>query len=488
MEAAELSNYWLTRFCFQRALGFVYVIAFLIVINQFQPLLGENGIMPARLFLKRAEFWDAPSLFWIHCSDHFISMIAWLGLVLSFFAVTGLSDIFGIYVSAAVWALLWVLYLSFVNIGQTFYSFGWETLLLETGFLAIFLGSSNVSPPVIIIWLLRWVLFRVMFGAGLIKLRGDECWRNLTCMYYHYETQPLPNPLSWYFHRFPPLLHKGSVLFNHFVELVAPWGVFVPAGAVAACAGAFIFIFQVILILSGNLSWLNYITLVLCIPCFDDKILSHIIPIKSIETLPIAGPYQGIVMAVAAVLLLLSIQPVVNLLSSRQIMNTSFEPLHLVNTYGAFGSITRERMEVIIEGTDEKIVTPLTQWKPYEFKGKPGDPKRPPCIVSPYHWKLDWQMWFAAMSDYRYHPWILNLTAKLLKGDRAVSKLLAENPFSDSPPKFIRAELYEYHFTGAEEKTRTGNWWWRRRVGEYLPPLSLDNPSFQEALRQEEWN
>ena len=185
MEAAELSNYWLTRFCFQRALGFVYVIAFLIVINQFQPLLGENGIMPARLFLKRAEFWDAPSLFWIHCSDHFISMIAWLGLVLSFFAVTGLSDIFGIYVSAAVWALLWVLYLSFVNIGQTFYSFGWETLLLETGFLAIFLGSSNVSPPVIIIWLLRWVLFRVMFGAGLIKLRGDECWRNLTCMYYH---------------------------------------------------------------------------------------------------------------------------------------------------------------------------------------------------------------------------------------------------------------------------------------------------------------
>ena len=487
METVGVSQYWLTRFCFQRALGFVYFIAFLIVVNQFHPLLGERGLLPARLFIKRIEFWETPSLFWLNGSDRFISIIAWSSLLLSVTALTGLSDAFGIWVSSAVWFLLWLFYLSFVNIGQTFYSFGWETLLLETGFLAIFLGSSNTKPPVVIIWLLRWILFRVIFGAGLIKIRGDECWRNLTCMYYHYETQPLPNPLSWYFHKLPPLFHRIETLFTHFVELIVPWGLFVPVSLIAALTGAFIVVFQVLLILSGNLSWLNYITLVLCIPCFDDSLLSRIIPIKPPVTLSVSEPRQGILILLTGLILMLSLRPAMNLFSRRQIMNTSFEPLHLVNTYGAFGSVTRERMEVIVEGTDDLVITSATKWREYEFKGKPGDVNRRPCVVSPYHWRLDWQMWFAAMSDYPYHPWILNLVAKLLKGDNSTLTLLAGNPFPNGPPKYIRAELYHYRFTSFEERKKTGRWWSRNYVRQYLPPLSLQNRTFRGLLIKEGW-
>ena len=166
-------------------------------------------------------------------------------------------------------------------------------------------------------------------------------------------------------------------------------------------------------------------------------------------------------------------------------MNASFDPLNLVNTYGAFGSVTRVRTEVILEGTDEPVITDSTRWIEYQFKGKPGDVHRWPCIVSPYHYKLDWQMWFAAMSDYRYHPWILNLVAKLLVGDPAILSLMAENPFHSKPPKFIRAELYEYRFTTWGDKE--GNWWKRSRLSEYLPPLSLNNPSFREVLERMEW-
>jgi len=486
VETDGTASYWLTRFCFQRALGFVYLIAFLIALNQFRGLIGEHGLLPVQLFLKRVKFWDAPSLFWINSSDRFLASIALTGLALSLMAVTGLSDHFGLGLSVAVWGLLWLLYLSFVNVGQTFYGFGWETLLLETGFLAIFLGASNTSPPTVVIWLLRWILFRVMFGAGLIKLRGDPCWRDLTCLYYHYETQPLPNPLSWYFHPLPLLAHKGSVLFTHFVELVAPWGVFAP-GLLGYLAGGLCVIFQISLIVSGNLSWLNYITLVLCIPCFDDAFLSRFIPLGVPAVEPLSGARQGIVVALTVLIVLLSIQPTVNLLSPGQIMNTSFEPLHLVNTYGAFGSVTKRRLEVIVEGSDEVVPTPAAKWREYEFKGKPGNLARPPCIVSPYHWKLDWQMWFAAMTPYYYHPWFLNLVSKLLRGDRETLKLLAHNPFPEAPPKLIRAGLYEYYFTTPEERRKTGHWWKRTRVDEYLPPLSLEDSSFREVLREQGW-
>src|SRR3989442_3669566 len=256
------TDFWLTRLCFQRGLGCIHLTAFLIAANQFIPMLGERGLQPVRHFLRHVPLHKAPSLFWINCSDRFITAAIWCGIALSIFAVTGWSESLGLVVSMSAWALLWVIYLSLVNVGQTFYGFGWETMLAETGFLAIFLGSSDTRPPVVVMWLIVWVLFRTMFGAGMIKLRSDPCWRNLTCLFYHHETQPLPNPLSWYLHHLPKSMLKAGVLFNHFVELIVPWFLFAPR-RLRYVAGGITIVFQVLLILSGNLSSLDYIPNVL---------------------------------------------------------------------------------------------------------------------------------------------------------------------------------------------------------------------------------
>lgn len=395
-------------------------------------------------------------------------------MVLSIFALLGFSERSGI-LSAAVWALLWIFYLSFVNAGQIFYGFGWEMLLLELGFLAIFLGPRGSEAPAAVIWLYRWVLFRVMFGAGLIKLRGDECWRNLTCMDYHYETQPLPNPLSWYFHHLPHAWHKLEVLSTHFIELIAPFAYFFP-GPLAAAAGALTIAFHVMLILSGNLSWLNYATIAAALSCFDDSFWGRFKNLKSKmpEVRPLGTARKAVLACVTVLIGLLSLAPSLNLLSDSQMMNASFEPFHLVNTYGAFGSVTRERMEIVLEGTESENPENAV-WREYEFKCKPGDVNRRPCVVSPYHYKLDWQIWFAAMSSYRYHPWLLLFTRKLLQNDRAALSLIANDPFPRLPPKYIRALLYRYRFTTPEEKKRTGAWWVRTLQSIYFPPVSLQD-------------
>ena len=443
---------------------------------------GERDSASLRLYLKRTRFRRSPGLFWVSCSDRFAVGLISLGLGLAVLAMTGISDSHGMALSVAVWFSLWMIYLSLVNAGQIFYGFGWETLLLESGFLAIFLGSSDTRPPAIVIWLLLWVLFRIMFGAGMIKIRADPCWRDLTCMYYHYETQPLPNPLSWFFHHLPKPLHRLEVLFTHFVELIVPFFIFFPA-PVCYVAGGLMIVFQFGLILSGNLSWLNYITIVLCIPCFDDALLSRLLPIDHSIPASSSIAHQAAVGALAVLVAVLSWRPVRNLFSRRQLMNASFEPLHLVNTYGAFGGVTRQRLEVVIEGTDSLTFDAAAPWREYEFKGKPGSVTRRPCLVSPYHYKLDWQMWFAAMSTYREHAWFVNVVAKLLAGDRRVLALLAQNPFPDKPPKFIRARWYRYRFTGFGE----AKWWKRTLVGEYFDPVSLDDPAFRDLLRRQGW-
>jgi hypothetical protein len=389
-------------------------------------------------------------------------------------------------VSITVWTLLWVFYLSFVNFGRLFYGFGWEDLLLETGFLAIFLGPSNAAVPIVVILFLRWILFRLMFGAGLIKIHGDSCWRDLTCMEYHYQTQPLPNPLSWYFDKLPEFYHKFEVLFNHFIELIVPWGFFIKA-PVRYWAGGLTIFFQSMLILSGNLSFLNYLTIVIAIACFDDNLLSRFISIRPPPVRAMTRGRQAVIYVLSVLIVFLSIQPAVNLISLNQVMNASYDPLHLVNSYGAFGSVSKERFEIVIEGTNESAITPDTSWKEYDFKCKPGDPYRRPCIVSPYHYRLDWQMWFAAMSDYRSNPWILSLGAKLLENDQSVLGLLAHNPFPVHPPRYIRAQLFKYQFTSFVQRRKTGQWWQRTLVGEYLPPLSLDDPGYRKVLQETGW-
>jgi Lipase maturation factor len=429
-------------------------------------------------------FRRAPSLFHLRYSDRLLTGVAWAGAALAAAALLGLPEQGPAWLSAAAWLAMWALYLSVVNVGQTFYGFGWETLLLEAGFLAVFLGPAATTPPALVLWLFRWLLFRVEFGAGLIKLRGDRCWRDLTCLEYHHETQPLPGPLSWWFHHLPRPLHRAEVLANHATQLVVPFGLFAPQ-PVARAAALVIVVTQTWLLVSGNFSWLNLITIVLAVSAMDDTLLGAVLPVDPPATL--ADPAAGQQAAVAALVVLvavLSVRPVLNLIGRRQLMNASFDPLRLVNTYGAFGAITRVRREVVLEGTDDPTPGPATVWKEYQFKAKPGDPRRRPRQVAPYHLRLDWLAWFAAMSSAAAHPWLLTLAVRLLEGDPATRKLLGRpDPFPDHPPAVVRARLYRYRFTTPAERRHTGAWWSRELLGEYLPPLRLDQGEPARAPR-----
>jgi hypothetical protein len=416
----------LPRFVYQRGLALIYCIAFLTAVFQFLPLLGDHGLLPVSAYVARVPFRASPSLFYLAPHDAAFRFAAWLGVALSAVALSGLSDRYGPGLSAAVWSALWLHYLSLVNVGQTFYGFGWETMLCEAGFFAIFLGSSRTAPRPVPLWIVRWLEFRVMFGAGLIKLRGDSCWRDLTCLDYHYETQPMPNPWSWYFHWMPRWVHHGGVAFNHFIELIVPFAYFAPQ-PYATAAGLLTIVFQLLLMLSGNLSFLNLLTIVLAIPLLDGRLLARIVRVRLPEATPPRPTTHYWMKALAVMVALLSISPVLNLIEPGQLMNFSYNPLHLVNTYGAFGSITRIRNEVVVEGTAEREPGDSAVWREYEFQGKPGDPMRRPPQIAPYHLRLDWLMWFAAMGSYSEEPWFVNFAAKLLKGDRGVLGLLSRN-------------------------------------------------------------
>ena len=494
-------TYWLTRFLILRLLGAVYAVAFLAAINQIVPLIGANGLLPVGMFLDRVSnslgssvsgFVHLPSLFWFGHSDSMLLFVAWLGFVLSCVVVAGFAN-------AVLLAVLWILYMSFVHVGQDWYGYGWEIQLLETGFLAIFLCPlldmrpfPRHAPPMPIIGLFRWLIFRIMFGAGLIKLRGDVVWRNGTALYYHFETQPLPGPLSRFFHFLPPIMLKIGVWFNFLAELVAPWFVFWPRLA-RHLAGSVIVILQIILILSGNLSFLNWLTIIPALACFDDKFWSRCLPRKLVRKAEAASakstiskPMLVTSWIVTVIIALLSIQPTLNILSPQQIMNTSFDPLDLVNTYGAFGTVGRERLNVVFEGTMNNVPDDKADWKPYRYKGLPVALEERPPQIAPYQLRLDWQMWFAAMASPEDYPWTLNLVSKLLHNDPGTTSLFAENPFPDKPPRYIRAILYRYAFVKAGHPK--GLWWSRQREGEpWLPAMSADDPRLTDFLKREGW-
>ncbi len=489
---------WLTRFLILRLLGLVYFVGFLSAALQVLPLIGSNGLLPVGAYLERLEshfgswgegFVQVPTIFWFDSTDTALIGALYIGAVLSAAVVLGFAN-------GIILTVLWVLYMSLTNIGQDWYSFGWEIQLLETGFLAIFLVPlvdgrpfPRTPPPTPVIWLFRFLAFRIMLGAGLIKIRGDACWRDLTCLDYHYETQPVPNPLSRLLHHMPGWFQKIGVLFNHLNELILPWFVFWPKVA-RHVAGAVMLSFQLVLILSGNLSFLNWLTMVPILACFDDSLLRRILPSRLVSAAEEASadsktsrPQQLAAYAVTILVGVLSLGPLSNLWSERQVMNTSFDRLHLVNTYGAFGSVGQERYEIIFEGTADSELVPETDWKAYEFKCKPGDPSRRPCVITPYHYRLDWLIWFAAMSSPDNYPWSVHLIWKLLHNDSGALSLLANNPFPDRPPRFIRARLFRYTFS----PLGSDSWWERSELGTWLPPVSVENSDLQRFLRSYGW-
>src|SRR5438128_4709103 len=472
------NDYWLARFVILRLLGLVYAVAFLVAAQQLVPLVGEHGLTPANHFFERvqehfgsrpAAALQLPSLFWFGISDQGLSIFAWVGFGLSLVVLGG-------YANAILLAMIWAMYMSIIHVGQIWYGYGWETQLLETGFLSIFLCPlldgrpfPTCRPPLLVIWLFRWLGFRIMIGAGLIKLRGDPCWRDLTCLYYHYETQPIPSPVSRYLHFAPLWFHKIETAWNHFIELVVPWFSFGPRHA-RHIAGVLLVTFQLFLIISGNLSFLNYITVIPFLACFDDTFLRHFLP-KALVSRSERAAHESepsritnaIAMALSVIVIYLSVAPVLNLLSGRQLMNYSFDPLDLVNTYGAFGTVGRQRDEIIFEGTDDAVITGDTKWKEYEFQAKPGDPNRRPPFVAPYEPRIDWQIWFAAMGSPAEYPWTLHFVWKLLHNDRHTISLLAKTHFPRARPRYVRARLYRYQFAPIGDKA----WWKREQIGEW---------------------
>ena len=503
-EGSPRPTWWLSRFLFLRLLGLIYGIAFLSLANDVLPLLGSEGLLPADSYASWVQErlggpWQAlaksPSLFHLTISDGLLQGLAWLGVGLSVLLVVGFANV-------PLLASLWALYFSYVSIGQRWFQFGWESQLLETGLLAVFLVPlldprplpQRSPPPRVIIWLAWWLVFRIMLGAGLIKLRGDPCWQELTCLDYHFETQPVPGPLSRWFHELPqPILHAG-VLGNHLAELILPFFLIGPR-PLRHLAAAGLIAFQGVLIASGNLSFLNWLTLLPCLLCFDDQLLARLLPRRLGATagkraeskIDIPRMGKAVVLLYAAVVLWLSVPVITNLMSNSQSMNRSFHALRIVNTYGAFGSVGDTRWEIILEGTSESEPGPQTRWREYSFKCKPGRLDRRPCLITPYHYRLDWLSWFAGLEAARgqgvqREGWLPHLIWKLLQGDEVVLQLLDENPFAESPPTWIRVQRYTYEFapSGNDENL----WWQRTLVGPHLPPLSTDDPALLNFLQQ----
>jgi hypothetical protein len=507
-------TYWLTRFVILRLMGFVYLIAFYVAAKQLVPLIGERGLTPTDLYLHQLRlylgttadgiqthsslasawmgFLNFPSIFWIDCSDTWLRIVPWIGVALSVIVLAG-------YANAAMMTVLWIFYMSIVHVGQGWYGYGWEIQMIETGFLAIFLCPLLDGrpfplrpPPLQMIFLFRWLIVRIMLGAGLIKLRGDSCWHDLTALYYFFETQPIPNPMSRWFHFLPHPLLQFGVIWTFIVELGAPFFCFWPRWG-RYIAGSLIISFQLTLIVSGNLSFFNWLTILPALACFDDHFwrsaLPNFLASYAMEARLVARSSRtmnGIAWAVTALVVALSIQPTLNLISpaaTGQQMNASYDPLNIVNTYGAFGTVGRERPVIVFEGSDSVDPKTATDWKEYPYVGSPWDPRLAPPQIAPYQPHLDWQLWFAAMSDYREYPWTLNLVWKLLHNDSDALSLFAGNPFSRHPPRYVRAVLYNYRFAPPNNPEHV--YWLRNRLGLWLPPLSTDSPDLLEALKEE---
>lgn len=495
-------NYRLTRFVLLRFMGLVWFVAFLSAAQQFIPLVGHDGLLPADLLVERAVtkfgspwavFREVPSLFWFRCDDTMILAVTWTGVVISALVMCGLAN-------SVMMLVLWALYMSLLPIGQEWFGYGWDIQILETGFLGAMLCPwwdarpfPRRSPPILIIWLYRWLIFRIMLGAGLIKLRGDECWRDLTALDFHYETQPIPNPLSRWLHFAPKWTHQAGVLTNHFVELVVPWFGFYGRWS-RHIAGVLMAGFMVVLILTGNLSFLNWLTIIPALACLDDSFWRRVLPRRLVawsdtsarEGLGCPRPHLVLTVIYACVVVWLSGEPVKNLFfAKQQAMNSSFDKLHLVNTYGAFGSIDRERYELVFEGTTDSIPEMLTVWREYEFKAKPTDPMSRPVVITPYHYRLDWAAWFPWSRQPGRNEWVPHFLWKLLRNDPGTLSLLARNPFPEEPPTWIRVSIYRYHF--AEPGNPEGAWWKRERVGQHIRPVSLRSPELLQIMRASGW-
>jgi hypothetical protein len=486
---SEPAPYQVSRWIFLRLLGFVYLCAFVSLWVQLDGLIGSNGILPAErlMELARAQLGGQvhlfPTLLWFNASDSFLHLLTGAGTALAVLLVIGIAP-------APVLAGLWALYLSLSLGGQVFFSFQWDTLLLETGFLAIWLAPLTISPraerraparrPAV--WLLGWLLFRLMFESGVVKLTsGDATWANLSALRYHFETQPLPTWIGWYVHQLPAteLWLAAAALFA--IELLVPFLVFAGAGPRRAACGTLVAL-QLVILATGNYCFFNLLTIALCVLLLSDGIWPE--SFRSRVTRAGAASRGGtprpwpdfVLIPVSVALFVLSLVPTASLLGLGTPLPGALyaayrwlQPFRSINSYGLFAVMTTERREIIVEATLDG-----DNWEPYEFRYKPGDLGRAPAFVAPHQPRLDWQMWFAALGSVEQNPWFLRFLQGLLRGSAEVEALVETDPFPGKAPLAVRAATYDYRFTDPESRVVSGDWWRRENRREYCPAVKLN--------------
>jgi hypothetical protein len=467
----------LTSQIFLRLLGLIYLSAFLSLYLQINGLVGPEGILPLENHLRYAEnqlgqpaaWFRLPSLFWwIGTSAAALEITALLGVGLSLLLV------FARWQRSAL-ILLFILYLSLYHAGQIFTNFQWDTLLLETGLLAIFLVGG---PSWLLLFLFEWLLFRLRFMSGLFKLvSGDPSWAGFTALNHYFETQPLPHIGAWYAHHLPEWLLKGGVGLTLFSELILPFFIFLPRPFRLTAAGITILI-QLLIIATSNHNFINLLTILLCLFLLDDDLIRRILPRsifaerQSVSTG--SRPIHGIAVSITALLILpasliglysnLAPEPGAAPMQSYYNRVRSFG---IGNIYHIFPTMQTERQELVIQGSQDGI-----EWQDYRFHYKPGDTARAPAFVMPHHPRLDWMIWFVPTQQQLQMQWFGLFMQRLHQGSEAVTKLLAVNPFERQPPRYLRVSVYRYRFSSQEYRTKTGIWWQREYVGEFprVPP------------------
>jgi lipase maturation factor 1 len=483
VQSASGETYLRSRWLFLRLLGVVYLVAFVSLATQVTGLIGEHGLLPAGHYLELAHsmyggqaYWLLPTALWIGSGNLAIQLAAWGGAALAVLLIAGIAP-------RPVLVLLWALYLSLTVAGQSFLSFQWDALLLETGLLAILWAPAGwlprharCVPSEAVRLLLVFLLFKLMFLSGVTKLlSGDPTWRSLTALDYHFETQPLPPWTAWYAHQLPSALHRAATLGMFAGELVAPWFLFAPARLrnlrLAACAA--LVLLQLGIAATGNYGFFNLLAIVLCVPVLDDTVLRRVVPLRIVaedtessrrrKVLSVAVPVLFFLSAVSLVreiaYTLLPAPRAAAVAGLSDLVLGWVAPFRSVNGYGLFRVMTTQRPELIIEGSEDG-----EHWVEYEFKYKPGRVDRRPRFVAPHQPRLDWQMWFAALDPAGNYDWLQSLASHLRAGTPEVLALLGPNPFPRAPPRFIRLRFYEYRFSTPEERRRTGAWWVRERV------------------------
>ena len=482
---------WARRW-FLRTLGVIYLIAFVSLWVQVDGLIGSDGISPINQFLPAVQeqvggraYWLLPTLCWFNSSNAFLHFLCAGGVALSLLLIAGFVPVVSL-------IALFVFYLSLTIAGQTFLSFQWDILLLETGFLAIFLAPWQLWPkrgreaPVsrAALFLLKLLLFKLMLMSGVVKLTsGDDSWgwldhsirwSALTALDYHYWSQPLPTIFAWWADKSPEWFKHFSVAFCLAVEIIAPFFIWAPRRPRLIAAGLIVFL-QIAIAITGNYCFFNLLTIALCLLLIDDAAIGRkyatVIEPRYIHRLSTVGAITVILVTlpINAWLIFSAFKPEASSPRALAFIHEHVAPFRIVNGYGLFRVMTKDRGEIVIEGSADGI-----DWLPYEFKWKPGDVKRAPGWCAPHQPRLDWQMWFAALGAPQQNPWFGRLVIRLLQGSRDVSRLLAHNPFPDQPPRYIRASFYRYRFTTVEEHRQSGAWWKRQELGEYLPTVSLD--------------